>query len=89
MQTTGVRSHLELVPRTCERARTDVLRSRRTVGETERRLAEALEIVLTLEEDPALKADRAGLLGSAAGRRDPSPSLARLLLESLLSEERR
>lgn len=89
MQTTGMRTHLELVPRTFDRARTDVLRSRRMVGETERRLAEALEIVLSLEEDPSMGPDEQGSWAQGLGDAIRHLSLARRLLESLLSEEQR
>jgi hypothetical protein len=89
MQTTGMRTHLELVPRTFDRARTDALRSRRMVGETERRLAEALEIVLTLEADSAMGPIEQGSWAQGLDDAIRHLSLARRLLESLLSEERR
>ena len=89
MQTTDARSGPELFPRTFERARTDVLRSRRMVGETERRLSEALEIVLTLEDDPAMGPIEQGSWARGLDEAIRHLSLARLLVEDLLHEERR
>ena len=89
MQTTDVRSNPGVMPRTYERALTDVLRARRMVGETDRRLTEALEILLTLEEWSSTESiDR---MSWAQGLDDAIRKLTsiRTLLDSLLGEERR
>jgi hypothetical protein len=89
MQTTDVGSELRVVPRTYDRALTDVLRARRMVGETDRRLTEALEILLTLEEWSSTEPiDRASW---ARGLDDAIRNLTsiRTMLDSLLGEERR
>jgi len=89
MQTADVRPDSRGVPRTHDRALTDVLRARRMVGETDRRLTEALEILLTLEEWTSTESiDRASW---ARGLDDAIRKLTsiRTLLDPLLVEERR
>jgi len=89
MQAIDVRSDSGVVPRTYDRALTDVLRARRMVGETDRRLTEALEILLTLEEWSSTESiDRTSW---ARGLDDAIRKLTsiRTLLDSLLDEERR
>jgi len=89
MKTADVRSHPDVVPRTYDRALTDVLRARRMVGETDRRLTEALEILLTLEEWSSTESiDRTSW---ARGLDDAIRTLTsiRALLAPLLGEERR
>jgi hypothetical protein len=89
MKTADVRSHPDVVPRTHDRALTDVLRARRMVGETDRRLTEALEILLKLEEWTSTESiDRASW---ARGLDDAIRKLTsiRTLLAPLLAEERR
>jgi hypothetical protein len=84
-----VRPDSRVVPRTHDRALTDVLRARRMVGETDRRLTEALEILLTLEEWTSTESiDRASW---ARGLDDAIRKLTsiRTLLDPLLAEERR
>jgi hypothetical protein len=88
MQTTDVRSDPRVMPRTYDRALTDMLRARGVVGETDRRLTEALEILLTLEEWSSTESiDRAAW---ARGLDDAIRNLTsiRTLLASLLGEER-
>jgi hypothetical protein len=89
MQTTDVRPDSRGVPRSHDRALTDVLGARRMVGETDRRLTEALEILLTLEEWTSTESiDRASW---ARGLDDAIRKLTsiRTLLAPLLAEERR
>ena len=92
MRTSDVRSDDVVVPLTFERALTDVLRSRRMVEETERRLTEALVILRTLEEGAAANSSVAGVdHASWAGRVDDAIrhlTIAGSVLRSLLSEER-
>jgi hypothetical protein len=89
MQTTDVRSDPEVVPPTYDPALTDVLRARRMVRETDRRLTEALEILLTLEEWSSTESiDRTSW---ARGLDDAIRKLTsiRTLLDPPLGEERR
>jgi len=89
MQTADVRPDSRVIPRTYDRALTDVLRARRMVGETDRRLTEALEILLTLEEWSSTESiDRTSW---ARGLDDAIRKLTsiRALLDSLLAGERR
>ena len=89
MQTADVRPDSRVAPRTYDRALTDVLRARRLVGETDRRLTEALEILLTLEEWSSTESiDRTSW---ARGLDDAIRTLTsiRALLDPLLTEERR
>ena len=89
MQRTDVRSGHGVVPRTNDRALPDVLRARRMVEETDRRLTEALEILLTLEEWSSTESiDRTSW---ARGLDDAIRTLTsiRALLAPLLGEERR
>ena len=89
MRTTGVRSDSGVVPPSYDRALTDVLRARRMVGETDRRLTEALEILLKLEEWSSTESiDRTSW---ARGLDDAIRKLTsiRTLLDPLLGEERR
>jgi hypothetical protein len=89
MQTTDVRPNPGVEPRSDDRALTDVLRARRMVRETDRRLTEALEILLTLEEWTSTESiDRTSW---ARGLDDAIRKLTsiRTLLDPLLGEERR
>ena len=91
MRTSDVRSDAVVVPLTFERALTDVLRSRRMVEETERRLTEALVILRTLEEGATANSSEAVDHASWAGRVDDAIrhlAIAGSVLRSLLSEER-
>ena len=91
MRTSDVRSDAVVVPLTFERALTDVLRSRRMVEETERRLTEALVILRTLEEGATPNSSGAVDHASWAGRVDDAIrhlAIAGSVLRSLLSEER-
>ena len=92
MRTSDVRSDAVVVPLTFDRALTDVLRSRRMVEETERRLTEALVILRTLEDGTTANI-HAGTVDHAswAGRVDDAIrhlAIAGSVLRSLLSEER-
>lgn len=89
MLTTDVRSDPGLVPRTFDRALTDVLRSRRMVAETERRLTEALEILLTLEEGQSTGSIEHGSWARGLDEAIRQLTSIRTLLDSLLGEERR
>ncbi len=91
MRTSHVRSDAVVVPLTFERALTDVLRSRRMVEETERRLTEALVILRTLEEGAMANSSGAVDHASWAGRVDDAIrhlTIAGTVLRSLVSEDR-
>ncbi len=88
MRTSDVRADPVVVPLTFDRALTEVLRSRRLIEETERRLSEALAILRTLEAAPS-----EGPLDhpSWAGRVDDAIhhlAVVGSVLRSLLDDER-
>jgi hypothetical protein len=92
MRSSDVRPDAVVVPLTFDRALTDVLRSRRMVEETERRLTEALVILRTLEDGTSPDSSASAVdHASWAGRVDDAIrhlAIAGSVLRSLLSEDR-
>jgi hypothetical protein len=92
VRTSDVRSDAVVVPLSFDRALTNVLRSRRMVEETERRLTEALVILRTLEDGASVDSSSGAVdHASWAGRVDDAIghlTIAGSVLRSLLSEER-